>query len=386
MDAPGPTALRDRGPELMGVSCFLTVFGTVFVLARFWARYAATRPFGWDDFLICFAMLAGLAGQGLTIAGVLYGSGKPFLTLDIADVVQCMKYSTFAIFCNGVAMALLKVGIGSSLLRLNLSKFFNFGIIACIVISLIVNLTVFPTTFAGCKPIEKAWNKDPTLPGTCWPRKVSLVMSYLQTTGNIVTDLAFSIGPLVYLSKVRVSRYNKWALRGVFMIGLTATACAIAKATELSAILNTQDPTYAAVNLTLWVKAEFNAGLFAASLPPLKSTFEKMLRKFGVMSGLSTPSNTHTYGGGYSGRKRYGEQSSRSKRQASMGYDLGDDDDDVHRTTYVMKDVSRSSPTNGGSMDEEQRQILRPGGSGGYITRTTEYSVSRATLASHNGA
>ncbi|KLJ11507.1 hypothetical protein EMPG_13312 [Blastomyces silverae] len=384
MNAPGPTSLRDRGPELMGVSCFLTVFGTLFVIARFWARYAAKRPFGWDDIFLCLAMLAGLAGQGLTIAGVVYGSGKPFLTLDIADVVQCMKYSTFAIFCNGVAMACLKVAIGSSLLRLNLSKAFNLGIIACIVVSLIVNLTVFPTTFAGCKPIEKTWNKDPTLAGTCWPRKVSLVMSYLQTTGNIVTDLAFSIGPLVYLSKVRVSRYNKWALRGVFIIGLTATACAIAKATELPAILNTQDPTYVAVNLTIWVKAEFNAGLFAASLPPLKSTFEKILRKFGVMSGLSTPSNTHTYGGGYSGRKRYPEQSARSKRQTSMGYDLGDDD--VDRITYVMKDVSRSSPTNGGSMDEDQRQILRPDGSGGYITRTTEYSVSRATLASHNDA
>ncbi|PGH06725.1 hypothetical protein GX51_02166 [Blastomyces parvus] len=385
MDAPDPTALRDRGPELMGVSCFLTVFGTAFVAARFWARYAATRPLGWDDLFLFLAMAAGLAGQGLTIAGVMYGSGKPFLTLDIADVVQCMKYSTFAIFCNGIAMAMLKLGIGSSLLRLNLSKVFNIGIIVCIVISLIVNLTVFPTTFGGCKPIEKAWNKDPNLPGSCWPRKVSLVMSYLQTTGNIVTDLAFSIGPLVYLSKVRVSRYNKWALRGVFIIGLTASACAIAKATELPAILNTKDPTYAATNLTIWVKAEFNAGLFAASLPPLKATFEKMLRKFGVMSGLSTPSNTHTYGGGgYSARKRYGEQSSRSRRQASMGFDLGDDD--VDRTTYVMKDVSRSSPTNGGSIDEDQRQILRPDGGGGYITRTTEYSVSRATLASHNDA
>ncbi|EER37454.1 conserved hypothetical protein [Histoplasma capsulatum var. duboisii H88] len=377
---PSMTSKPDRGPELMGVSCFLTIFGTLFVVARFWARYAAARAFGWDDLFLFLAMLAGLAGQGLTIAGVKYGSGKPFLTLDIADVVQCMKFSTFAILCNGLAMAFLKVGIGSSLLRLDLSRVFNFCVIACIAISLIVNLTVIPTTFAGCKPLEKTWNKDPTLAGTCWPRKVSLVMSYLQT------NVAFSIGPLVYLSQVRVSRYNKWALRGVFVIGLAASACAIAKATELPAILNTKDPTYAAVNLTIWVKAEFNAGLFAASLPPLKSTFERVLRKFGVMSGLSTPSNTRSYGNGaYSGRKRYGDQSSRGRRQTSLAYGFGDGDAE-ERTAYAMKDVSRSSPTNTGSMDEDQKQILPADGSDGYITRTTEYSVSRATLASRNDA
>lgn len=38
--------------------------------------------------------------------------------------------------------------------------------------------------------------------------------------GNIVTDLIFAFGPLVYLAKVKVSRYNKYALRGVFLIGL----------------------------------------------------------------------------------------------------------------------------------------------------------------------
>lgn len=111
------------------------------------------------------------------------------MTLDIADVVQCMKFSTFAILCNGLAMAFLKVGIGSSLLRLDLSRVFNFCVIACIAISLIVNLTVIPTTFAGCKPLEKTWNKDPTLAGTCWPRKVSLVMSYLQTSECIYSRL-----------------------------------------------------------------------------------------------------------------------------------------------------------------------------------------------------
>lgn len=102
-------------------------------------------------------------------------------TLDSLDVVEAMKYSNFAVFCNGLAMAFLKVGIGASLLRINLSRVFSVVIILSIIVSLVVNLTVFGGSFAACQPIEKIWNKDPTLDGTCWPRKVSLAFSYLQT-------------------------------------------------------------------------------------------------------------------------------------------------------------------------------------------------------------
>jgi hypothetical protein len=61
--------------------------------------------------------------------------------------------------------------------------------------------------------------------------------------GNIVTDLFYSLSPLYYLSKVKVSVYNKWALRGVFLMGLLATVCAVAKCTELPKIRTTTDPT-----------------------------------------------------------------------------------------------------------------------------------------------
>src|SRR4051812_31764744 len=105
----------------------------------------------------------------MTLACVAYGMGKPMLTLDKADIPQAMKFSTFAVFCNGIAMCLLKVAIGLSLLRINLSRMFTIVIIGSIIISMGVNLTVFASSFGACKPMEKIWNKDPNLPGTCWP-------------------------------------------------------------------------------------------------------------------------------------------------------------------------------------------------------------------------
>jgi hypothetical protein len=117
----------------------------------------------------------------LTLACAAHGYGQTMYSLDFSDILAAMKYSNFAVFCNGVAMALLKVGIGMSLLRIKLSRVFNIIIILAIVVSLLVNLTVFGGSFAACTPMEKNWNKDPTLEGTCWPRLASLVLSYTQT-------------------------------------------------------------------------------------------------------------------------------------------------------------------------------------------------------------
>lgn len=82
------------------------------------------------------------------------------------------------------------------------------------------------------------------------PRPAKLTTDFI-TIGNIITDLMFTFGPLVHLRNVKVSRYNKWALRAVFLVDLIASACAIAKCTELPKLSSTQDPTYDAFSITV---------------------------------------------------------------------------------------------------------------------------------------
>ncbi|KIX05366.1 uncharacterized protein Z518_06238 [Rhinocladiella mackenziei CBS 650.93] len=378
----------DRREELLGVSIFLTGFAAIFVLARLYTRLFSSKTFGWDDGFILLALAASIAGEGLTITCVSHGLGLTISKVEGPDIVAVLKYSQFAIFCNGIAMGTMKLGIGLSLIRLQLSKRFNILVTICIVLSVLVNGTVFLGTFALCR---KIWNR--AVPGTCWPRKASLAFSYTQTVGNIVTDLLFTLGPLFYLSRVKVSKYNKWALRGVFLIGLLATACAIAKATELPAIQKTQDPTYDTVNLTIWVKAELSAGLFAASLPPLKATFERFLvRVLGVRSGLTTPSATHSKGLSYGHSHTF-----RSGRRVAPGSTVGTgfEDELPHGTAvYVMGDMGkmkRRDEQDDYNVDEDQKHILQTGsvktaaGSDGaveepgdWITKTVEYTVAES--------
>ncbi|RMZ86506.1 hypothetical protein DV736_g6268, partial [Chaetothyriales sp. CBS 134916] len=267
-DAEGHKA--DRRAEIIATTCCMLAFSGFFLFARIYTRIFASKAYGWDDTFLLISYAATLAGEGLLIEEVIHGLGLPVARVELADFFMVIKYTTFAIFCNGIAMGTLKTGIGLSLLRLRLSKYFNWAVIASIVLSLLINLIVFPGTFGICTPLRKM--------------------------GNIVTDLLFTLGPLYYVSTVKVSMYNKWALRGVFLIGLLATVCAIAKATQLPQITKKNtDPTYAPVTLTILVIAEYSAGLFAASLPALKATFERVLsRLYGITTGFTTPSATRS--------------------------------------------------------------------------------------------
>jgi hypothetical protein len=196
----------------------------------------------------------------LTIAMVHYGYGKSRYLLQPSQMANAMKFSNFAVLVNGFAMAFLKISIGLSLLRLQLGKGMVWIVWGAMILSVCVNLLVVVTTLFGCRPLAATWDRSLMPIASCLPRTVNVSHSYIQTSkphspqyvtvktnfhpaGNIVTDLFYSLSPLYYLSKVKVSVYNKWALRGVFLIGLLATVCAVAKCTELPKLGKTTNPT-----------------------------------------------------------------------------------------------------------------------------------------------
>jgi hypothetical protein len=158
--------------------------------------------------------------------------------------------------------------------------------------------------------------------------------------------------------------------------------------------MKTQDPTYAAVDLNIWVAAELNAGLMAASIPALKSTFESVLRRFGASSGLVT--SRQTYGpNAYGGRDAY-SRDAYGRGTVRSGYAHCDEsqtaEEDRRSSAYEMRGSHFKSKSRveveARSLDEDQKHILQnqagvpqteqgPWG----ITKTVEYSVSDETVS-----
>lgn len=243
----------DRSPDLIATSVALSVFSSVFVAARLWTRTFRTKAFGWDDGFIIVAWVgtllaqaaehamltarqaAAIATTAMNISSAVNGYGKPIMAIPPAKIPEALKYSNFGILTNGVAMGTMKMSIGFSMLRIQLAKPFTIVVWMTMVLSVLVNLNVLVGCFKSCTPMERIWNL--AVPGTCWPTEVNVTLAYLQSSkfpflkdarsasnmakaGNIVTDLLLTFGLLICLTKLKLSTYNKWALRGVFLIGL----------------------------------------------------------------------------------------------------------------------------------------------------------------------
>lgn len=122
-----------------------------------------------------------------------------------------------------------------------------------------------------------------------------------------------------------------------------------------------------------------HCGLFAASLPPLKATFEGILTRY---FGVSLGTNSSRYGSNqrYAG---YGSRKSRASRIPDPDAFDGDESKTLGNSTFVLERVRNKNGSDDGiSVESDQRQILRNGGEPGhgghghFITKTVDYTVS----------
>jgi hypothetical protein len=95
-------------------------------------------------------------------------------------------------------------------------------------------------TLFGCSPFEANWN--PGYPGKkkCWA-KGTLELSYTQGVSNVITvrvmcrdtfelyrtnsltntqDVVYMAAPLIYLSRIQLSKRTQWGIRIVFLLSI----------------------------------------------------------------------------------------------------------------------------------------------------------------------
>jgi hypothetical protein len=74
-------------------------------------------------------------------------------------------------------------------------------------------------TMFGCAPFEKNWNFGYAGKYKCWATG-SLQLSYTQGISNIITDIVYMAAPLLYLTRVQLSRRTQWGIRAVFLLSI----------------------------------------------------------------------------------------------------------------------------------------------------------------------
>ncbi|CAO2649879.1 Nn.00g011710.m01.CDS01 [Neocucurbitaria sp. VM-36] len=285
-------------------------------------------------FMICDYLLITATALNVTataISQVVVDAGQGRHIMDPSVLPNLMRYSYYlwiSQVINIIAVAFLKWSICAWLLVLNFSKLYQGIVWLSILMVTAFNFLAPVLTLFGCTPLEKNWNYGYAGPGKCWA-KGTLELSYTQGVSNIITDVVYMAAPLIYLSRVQLSRRTQWGIRVVFLLSIPATICSIFKTIELKAITKTMDPTWDGINLGIWSQAELSIGILIASLPPLRKPFDSLFKK--ILPSTMTKSKTPQYGYGTDGNIKMTTFNSRAYHSRIPGESILDRDDESDR-------------------------------------------------------
>ncbi|EAT83083.2 hypothetical protein SNOG_09818 [Parastagonospora nodorum SN15] len=223
----------------------LMIISTIFVIWRVVYGLMKSRRFMLSDYLLIIATEQALNITATCTNHIVVDAGLGRHIMDPTVLPNIARYSYYlwiSQVINIIAVAVLKWSICAWLLVLNFSKVYQIIVWLSILMVTALGFLAPVLTLFGCSPLEANWNFAYE-PRKCWARG-TLELSYTQGISNIITDVVYMAAPLIYLSKVQLSRKTQLGIRIVFLLSIPATICSIFKTVELKAITDTMDPTW----------------------------------------------------------------------------------------------------------------------------------------------
>ncbi|KAK8057408.1 hypothetical protein PG996_011345 [Apiospora saccharicola] len=289
---PPPPPDVNRGPEILAVTGTLVGIALCVVLLRLWVRLRMVRQLGWDDFFVAAAMALLFAEMIIIVPEAHYGAGRHWQYIQPPGHIPVGLHLNFATqpMCL-VALTLTKVSVGVFLLRLAPNKNYRAFIHFIIGFTVLSSTASFLTVFFQCRPLSFNW--DNTTPGgQCISARNLKITTYFNSILSASTGLIFAMLPIPMLINVQLNWKAKSAI-----IGILATAAAIAKMAYLSNYGKYGDLLFDSADITIWTTIEVNVAMIAGSIPCLKPLFKKILDLSSAYRGGG--------GGGKSSHQRY---------------------------------------------------------------------------------
>ncbi|CAM1510056.1 Fc.00g003910.m01.CDS01 [Cosmosporella sp. VM-42] len=363
-DAPIPSNPDENGgPAILAATLLITALATITVVARIYVRGFVIRNPGYDDGFMIFAMALAWAGQGVIVAQVSHGAGRHLGDVDPLVYQTGMKLNFVSQPIFLIAICVVKLAVGSSLLRIASTKFYKYLIVSIMGFMAFYTIGCFFTLIFQCTDIRILW--DSSVKATCWSKNTLQGLSYTNAALNILTDLLFAIViPTPMLWNLNVHFRTRVSLIGILGLGVFACAAAFVKLGYVTNYGKLGDWLWDSQNITIWTAVELNVGIMAGSLPCLRPIFRTFLGSYYGKGSRKTPTTAGTgtnYGHGTLRSAKNWQSLSSGRRGA----------DDVADETSSQKAINT-----GMDAYELRDRIAAPGGITNKTTILTELDAN----------
>ncbi|KAK1963320.1 hypothetical protein LY78DRAFT_614479 [Colletotrichum sublineola] len=358
---------------IVGVTGGFHALALLFVGSRIYTRMVIAKVMGRDDYVIVASMLCAMAGMTIFSVQAFHGLGKHTLTIIEEDMVIMRKSSFFQSIISSIAgLALLKVSIGLSLLRLSRSVWYSRALWALIVFVSAYSFMAWMTFFFYCRPLEGYWDKS--LKPKCYPITLFVKFGLANTAFNIFTDVCFATLPVTIIWTLQMKLRTRIYLIIVLSLGYFAVAMGVVKSFYQIAYGKDADKTFHQ-SIQFWEFLQLNLGIIAACAPSLKPLLGRALK---------ISSNGPYHGELYENRRPTGTSTSK-RRQGYRVHDSYGEFEMYDRPFAGTPEVSHTAvgnidgaayKRNGSRGSESEDMILKEERVHG-IMRTTEISINR---------
>ncbi|KAK4252367.1 integral membrane protein [Corynascus novoguineensis] len=289
---------NDNNARLVYIpSAVFVVICPVLMGLRIWARLIKGGKLTADDWTAVAALLFTLLTSGFLVASCQYGMGRHWVTIGPQDRFETNKYFFMAQVTYKAAINLVKCCILLLYLRIfYIVRWFRYSCWALLSIVAMYCAASILVTIFQCRPVIRAFDKD--TPGTC----IDTAKFWFANAGfSIATDIIILLLPMPLIWKLGAPKGQKYALMGVFAVGIFAVITSCLRVTTLDLFAKSPDNTYNIDNV-MWTIVEPNVAVICACLPILRPLV------VGLIPGLGS---SRGYGGTYSARA-YGTSKSRT--------------------------------------------------------------------------
>jgi hypothetical protein len=283
----------------------LSGLAIIVVGARLYARFFITRAPGLDDLLIVLALIFGVALSVLVMLGnQIYYNGYHVWDIPIKSAVPHRINIWVAQVCYTLALSFIKISILLFYKRLSVSftKPFLIAVWVGIAYNIIYCIGFILLLCLLYRPLPAYWlSFDPVYYlKHDFKQGSEQLAEPLSAYFSVIGDLYSVVLPLVLISKLSLPRRQKYALNGLFSLGLLVVMFGSVRSYYMYRVVNVDwDFTWTLWKIWVWGEFEMWFGVYCASAPALKPFFKRW------WSGLQT----------YRSNNRSGVSSSAKDRQ-----------------------------------------------------------------------
>lgn len=244
-----------------------------------YVRIWKLKKMGVDDYLMLACQILFTAYIILQLVSIRYGNGRVFEDLTEHNASEARKYWFICGLTYEPATILLKLSIGSFLLRFTTNRVQAFIVWAVSILCIVFGVVYWFLLLLQCKPISYWWTLDLGTSGTCISSELFLVYGWVAGSLNATADLIYATLPICIVWT------SSWRLRAKITVSFILGIGSFAGIATLIRMIYTYSADnvyqyhgnflYTSRTLAILSTAELGIGITTACAATLRPLFEQ---------------------------------------------------------------------------------------------------------------